>query len=249
MNSFRWNRILLVSSLLLVTAGKGDSILNHRASFTRPPALVIWAWERPEDLRFLPGGTGVAFLASTFQSRGETVTERPRMNQLLVSPGVRLLAVVRIETDRSGPSASIPQLASMIAARAALPHVEGLQIDFDARRSQREFFGALLRELRGQLPPTQSLSITALASWCQGDDWLRGLPIDYAVPMLFRLGPERELFRYAANGGHIFPEPLCRVAIGLSTDEPLSIPQAGSVFWFSPTTWSTAQFQRLGQPK
>jgi hypothetical protein len=210
----------------------------------------MWAWERPEDLRFLPGGTGVAILASTFQSRGGMVTERPRMNQLLVSTGVRLLAVVRIETDGRGiPSASIPQLAGMIAARAALPHVEGLQIDFDARRSQRESFGALLRELRGQLPPTQSLSITALASWCQGDDWLRGLPIDYAVPMLFRLGPERESFRYAAISGHTFPEPLCRAAIGLSTDEPLSIPQANSVFWFSPTPWSAAQFRKLGQPK
>src|ERR1035437_2553840 len=159
MNSLHWNRTLLVSSLLLATVGAGASILVHRASFTRPPALVMWAWERPEDLCFLPGGTGVAFLASTFQSRGGVVTERPRMNQLLVSPGVRLLAVVRIETDGRGiPSASIPQLASMIAARAALPHVEGLQIDFDARRSQREFFGALLRELRGQLLPTQSLS-------------------------------------------------------------------------------------------
>lgn len=30
------------------------------------PKLILWAWERPEDLRFIvPGATGVAFLAST----------------------------------------------------------------------------------------------------------------------------------------------------------------------------------------
>jgi hypothetical protein len=104
----------------------------------------------------------------------------------------------------------------------------------------------LLEELRRRLPPAQSLSITALASWCEGDDWLHGLPLDFAVPMLFRLGPERDSFR-AAVGEHAFHEPLCRGAAGLSTDEPLAVPHTDSIFWFSPTPWSAAQYRRLGE--
>lgn len=172
------------------------------------------------------------------------------MNPLVVPPGVRIIAVVRLESDsRAIPPEEIPQLADRITARAALPQVEGLQIDFDARRSQREWFAELLRELRRQLPPRQSLSMTALASWCQGDDWLQGLPIDYAVPMLFRLGPERDLFRSAAARGSVFREPLCRGAVGLSTDEPLSAPPVASVFWFSSTPWSAARYRQLGHSK
>ena len=32
------------------------------------------------------------------------------------------------------------------------------------------------------------LTITALASWCDGDDWIDGLPVADASPMLFRMG-------------------------------------------------------------
>jgi hypothetical protein len=250
MHTFRWNRIFIVPSLLIATLGAGDSIAFHRGAYTPPPALVLWAWERPEDLRFLPGGTGVAYLVSTIELRGGAVTEHPRMNPLVVPPGVRMMAVVRLESDgRVIPLENVPQLAGRITSRAALPQVEGLQIDFDARRSQREWFAELLRELHRQLPPRQSLSITALASWCQGDDWLHGLPIDYAVPMLFRLGAERDLFRSSAASGSVFPEPLCRSAVGLSTDEPLSAPPTASIFWFSATPWSAAQYRQLGHSK
>jgi len=53
-----------------------------------------------------------------------------------------------------------------------------VQIDFDARRSQRRFYVRLLRDLRRRMPPSLPLSITALASWCAYDDWLSGLPIE-----------------------------------------------------------------------
>jgi len=52
----------------------------------------------------------------------------------------------------------------------------------------------LLKHLRQQLPADLTLSMTALASWSQGDQWLRQsiarehLPVDYVVPMFFTMG-------------------------------------------------------------
>ena len=64
--------------------------------------------------------------------------------------------------------------------------VAALQVDFDARQSQREWYAGVLRRVRAQMPPQMPLSITALASWCSYDGyWLRTLPVDEAVPMLF----------------------------------------------------------------
>ncbi|HKX29107.1 MAG TPA: hypothetical protein VJ302_15540, partial [Blastocatellia bacterium] len=35
---------------------------------SRPPRIVLWAWERPENLEFIdPGRIGVAFLARTIR--------------------------------------------------------------------------------------------------------------------------------------------------------------------------------------
>ena len=74
---------------------------------------------------------------------------------------------------------------------ASRPGIAALQVDFDAKRSERGFYAALLRSLRSQMPPQLPLSIAALASWCSNDDWISGLPIDEAVPMLFRMEPDR----------------------------------------------------------
>ncbi len=46
--------------------------------------------------------------------------------------------------------------------------------------------------------------MTALASWCAGDDWLRDLPVDEAVPMLFRMGVEKNLFQRRLETGQRF---------------------------------------------
>src|SRR5262249_668293 len=47
------------------------------------PRVFLWAWERPEDLRFIDlREVGVAFLAETVYLRGERVVVRPRMQSL-----------------------------------------------------------------------------------------------------------------------------------------------------------------------
>lgn len=71
------------------------------------PQVFLWAWERPEDLRFVgaEGGVGVAFLAETIEIGAEGsgkgdlgVVMRPRRQPLRVDETTPLMAVVRIET-------------------------------------------------------------------------------------------------------------------------------------------------------
>lgn len=236
----RWHRTAaLVPLLLLAACGRRPDPL---AGF---PRVFVWAWERREDLRWLDTrSVGVAFLARTVCPQEDGVAVRPRMQALLAPPHTVLIAVVRVETGgpRGHPAcgADVPGTARAIADAAALPGVRALQVDFDAVASEREFYRALLQELRRRLPPRMPLSITALASWCEADTWMGGLPVDEAVPMLFRMGPDR----YAP--GSDFRSDLCRSSVGISTDElPSRIPSGRRVYVFNPRAWSADHLQAV----
>lgn len=169
------------------------------------PNLFFWAWERPEDLRFLESkNAGVAFLAKTIyvpgpnedprKDAGGSVFVRPRLQPLRVAPGTPLIAVVRIETRggrqpaaysvEDSPSSFRPvfapsqnqRLVDEILDLQKLPNIRAIQIDFDATLSERDSYTTLLKDLRRSLPASLPLSITALASWCIGDPWLEQLP-------------------------------------------------------------------------
>jgi len=231
------------------------------------PSMFFWAWERPEDLRFLSSqDVGVAFLAKTiYLSSGDTAdgspvgfTVRPRLQPLRVTASTPLIAVVRIETPfgqrrAAYNQASLPslkpvvypqarpnELASEIAQLYSLPSVRGIQIDFDATARERAFYSALLIELRRQLPSTFPVSITALASWCIGDPWLRQFPpgtIQEAVPMLFRMGPDAANVAHFLRSGSEFSVPACQTSLGLSTDEALSRNLLNANFAGVPSSW------------
>jgi hypothetical protein len=206
---------------------------------------MLWAWERPEDLTFIdPQKTGVAFLAKTVTLRGDTVVVRPRLQPLRLVPGTKLMAVVRIETDRSEPpSLSRGQLAQ--TARevcSSAKEVGFIQIDFDATASERNFYRSLLTQLRNELPAATALSVTALASWCAHDNWLSDLPIDEAVPMLFRLGVDQRQFQRRLETGQPFESRICHNSAGVSTDEPVNAPPANRLYIFSPEPWSKSSF-------
>jgi hypothetical protein len=177
---------------------------NERAALL--PNVTFWAWERPEDLRFLlPNQAGVAFLAKTISLGSAPANSsadsslafvvRPRLQPLRVTPGTQLIAVVRIENPstprtsfslqqnlsvaHSFPTYSDAQralLAKEIADLQSTPGVSAIQIDFDAPASAHAFYASLLQDVRRKLPPSMPLSITALASWCIGDPWLTQLP-------------------------------------------------------------------------
>jgi len=129
-------------------------------------------------------------------------------------------------------------VASVSVSAAKKRNADALQIDFDARQSQREFYRKLLTEIRSRLPREMPLSITALASWCAYDDWIGDLPVDEAVPMYFRMGPEH---RATEEVGWTYPvrEPLCMDRAGVSTDEAWpKLSKDTRVYVFHPRAWS-----------
>lgn len=213
------------------------SVIPHQSRFCMP-GVVIWAWERPEDLRFLDvRRTGVAFLGATAQiAPNGSIRFRPRTQSLLLPKGAAAIAVVRIE---SPAVYRIPNPAAMLAGLrtiAAEPNVEGLQIDYDARASERDFYRSLIQSMRRLTP--KPIGITALASWCTGDRWLDAEPIGEAVPMFFRMGgnERRDMF---------IESPICRSSIGLSLDEPWpgSRPASvGRIYLFNPHAWTQQDY-------
>ena len=135
------------------------------------PSVLLWAWERPEDLRFAPRlSVGVAALDRTITLRGSRIETALRRQRVLLDPTTPLVAVVRVEADREAARAADPaRVGEAIAAAAQRPGIRALQIDFDATASQRAFYAAVLSEVRHRLPRDLPLSMTALASWCAGD--------------------------------------------------------------------------------
>jgi hypothetical protein len=217
------------------------------ASAACAPPFMLWAWERPEDLSSIdPVTTGVAYLARTIRLRDGGFAVRSRLQPLAVPPGAHLVAVVRIEhaARRSGGADALPDpkaVAAVIAAMAR-PGVAAVQVDFDAARSERGFYRALLVEVRAALPPSTGLQMTALASWALGDRWIDGLPVDEVVPMLFRMGADdRVVRRHFADGGD-FGSPLARASLGIAIDEPRpAVPAGRRVYLFNPRPWSPAR--------
>src|SRR5262249_25558262 len=112
-------------------------------------------------------------------------------------------------------------------------------------RSQRDFYRDLLIDLRRQLPPGLPLSITALASWCSYDDWLRKLPIDEAVPMFFRMEPDRRRASTTLAAFRI-REPLCQASVGVSTAEAWPSDMDGKrIYVFPDNGWRVDSVARL----
>jgi hypothetical protein len=185
------------------------------------PARTLWSWERREDLRGLdPRRFAIAYLDQTLII-DLSVHRVARRNPIMLPIGAVRIPVVRIEPSRH----AVLNVANRQAAVQAIllsgeeRGIAALQIDFDATASERAFYRDVLTGVRQGMPAKLPLSITVLASWCSYDDWLSGLPVDEAVPMMFRMEPDR---RRASADGYDFAirEPLCRGAVGVSTSEP-----------------------------
>ena len=239
----------VIRSTVRKTPSRGGTTPGSVARLSALPPIILWAWERPEQLEFIdPKRVGVAFLSQTLYLRGDQVVAQPRRQPLNVPAGTRLIAVTRIEADRS-PALSSEQISRVvrrIGDVARSPEVIAVQVDFDATRSQQEFYHAMLVALRRELPGSTGLSITALASWCQGDNWMSDLPLDEAVPMLFRMGIERRQILSQLSSGANFNSTLCRNSAGISTDEPLTfIPRSARIYVFNTKPWSSIAMQKV----
>jgi len=226
-------------------------VSGHEKRLAQMPRVVLWAWERPTDLTFIdPRKTAVAFLARTIYLRGDDVFTRPRLQPLKLPEGVTVIAVARIESDATAkPEFSNEQVGKSVAAiteMVSLPNVSSLQIDFDATKSERGFYREIINEVRRHLPERVGLSITALASWCMDDDWLSDLPIDEAVPMLFRMAADGKQIANRLDAGEEFTAPLCRQSCGVSTDEPRArLSSWRRLYVFSPDPWTESSVRSI----
>lgn len=225
--------VVLISAALFALTRQAP-----RDPLPQVPRIMIWAWERPEKLDFInPREAGVAFLARTVTVRGASVAVRPRLQPLVVAPGTVMMAVVRIESQNPETSARIDVEHAVLDA-TELRGVGALQLDYDAKASERDFYRALIQDLRRILPASMPLSITALASWCEHDDWISSLPVNEAVPMLFRMGADP--YR---PGGELL-SGKCQSSVGISTDEPLAeFPRGRRVYIFHPRSWSREELR------
>jgi hypothetical protein len=244
-------RCVSFAPLLLLVFLVADQNIAARARMpVNMPPLVLWAWDRDDDFSFIDSrDTAVAYLAATLTLRGETVFLTPRHNPLSPPKGTRLVAVAHVEIDRHKPpvvsDAQARDLAETLAAlREYLPG-EFLQIDFEARSSQRAFYVKAVAALRQRIPDAV-LSATALTSWCLHERWTESLAVEEVVPMFFRMGPDRPRIRkYFADGGD-FRSANCRTSIGVATDElPPAIPPGRRIYAFSPRRWNAETYATL----
>jgi len=181
------------------------------------------------------------YAATVSLREGEVVWQR-RLHPIALPPQARVTAVVHFEPgDRALDDGLRAYLVDKISALPA----EAIQIDYEAPLSQRELLRALIADLRRALPRTR-LSMTALASWCLFDDWLRELPVDEVVPMVYRMGHDREPVRRWLDEGRDFRVPLCRKAVAVSlADPPPRLPAGRRVYYFAPRSWSEAELGEI----
>ncbi|MDT8397077.1 MAG: hypothetical protein RQ899_00470 [Pseudomonadales bacterium] len=210
------------------------------------PVFHLWAWQRPEDLSFIdPTDTKLALLTGSITLDGERMGVTPRENPVIYPDGTEVIAVIRLEASGQYGMETAGRLADTIIEISAPFNPVEYQIDFDARQTQREFYRLLLTQLRRRLDG-RALSITALASWCFHDDWISGLPIDSAVAMLYRMGPETATIRQKLSSGGQFPVTICLHNAGYSTDEPLApVKELQRIFLYHPLPWSERRFKEF----
>jgi hypothetical protein len=233
--------------ILLLPACQTRIPTRDRADEINHPKIFLWAWERPENLEFIdPKRFGVAFLSQTLVLKGDRVVYSPRLQPLKVTPETRLIAVTRIESSKTtGDRAELSheqktKLVELVLKTRELKNISAIQIDFDAAVSEREFYRSFLEDLRKQLPDNVPLSMTALASFCLGDRWLSDLPVDEAVPMIFRMGLDDKSIKSFLAGGGDFGEPLCRKSYGIALDEPVEMKFEASrrIYVFNARPWT-----------
>lgn len=212
-----------------------------------PSTLILWAWERPEDLRFAGTAAEVAVQTGFVELAGDRLLARGRRFPLK-SAARPSTALVHVQIDHDRPLVWDPSMRARTAAAilhyaAAIP-ARRVQLDFEVRRSERSVLLDVIADVRRALPPGTLLSMTALASWCDTEGWLERVPVDEIVPMLFRMTAGGEALRKRLAAGGDFRNPRCRTALGVATDSPIPRAPAGRrVYLFSPRSWTAAEFE------
>jgi hypothetical protein len=237
----KWVSIFLVVIFVVIVA-----ILGYHKN-----KIYVWAWERPEDLRFLSNiknSNNVVYYAGGIVIKNGQLDIQPRINSLLIAQGARLTPVVRIDNfDKSSVFTDqlLQKIENFIVTVCQRPDIVGCQVDFDARTSEYISYTKLLNSIKKRLPENVPLSITALVSWCDKFSWLNDTSINFAVPMFYRLGPDKERIQNDNVGSTFMKSPKCQSAVGLSTDEVFpnrKYIKGKDIYLFNPQSWTKENF-------
>lgn len=219
------------------------------------PKVFLWVWRYDADMRWIDSTRyGVAYLAGTIKIGKAGIINRPRLNSLKVPDNTEVEAVVRVET-LPGTILDLNQTASSknaIIKLVPLKNIDALQIDFDATRSQRQFYKRLACQVREDLPEAIPLKMTALASWTLFDRWTGNMPVRSVIPMFFRMGKDRRRVLESLEKGMV-KDTDC---IGLAVDEPdvfeaikkkNLLKNFKRVYLFSPDGWDKTQSREFAE--
>ncbi|MEO7178319.1 MAG: hypothetical protein ABIW83_05705 [Allosphingosinicella sp.] len=234
-------RTLLILAALLLAG-------SCRPAPRTPSPLILWAWERPEDLRFAGASAQIAVQTGFVELAGNGLQARGRRFPLKAAAAPST-ALVHVQIDHRRPLEWTPPLrartsAAILHYAAAIP-ARRVQLDFEVRASERAVLLDILADLRLGLPQGTSLSMTALASWCDTEGWLERVPVDEIVPMLFRMTTGGEALRKRLAAGGDFRNPRCRAALGVASDSPIArAPPGRRVYLFNPRSWTAAEFEQ-----
>lgn len=248
---------IAIAALLLLFTRFGERRWGADTPVDDLPRLMLWAWERPVNIPSLDTTTtGVAYYAGSIYVTPDSVEPCKRVNTLSVPRGTRLLPVVRIESGgTAGSSLSKLQVQAHAVAGMLRDVVQSdahhaIQIDYDATLSERPFYSQVIRELRHMTGTSAHIEITALASWCVSDPWIDSLPVDAAVPMLFRMGKEQAEIMQAFSTGKGLRSRLAAGLLGVSLDEPMPLDAASRrLYVFNPGPWSEPALHHvIGNP-
>ncbi len=206
-------------------------------------AAIAWLWKDASVPAFSRGA--VAVVDRHIWLAGDKVLVRPGARPRALPRTTQVIPVVHVEIDPLHPPAGLRQAGPVIldAMRAASrASTSGwVQLDLEARPSQRVDYRDLVRTIRAALPHEIKLSVTALAWWCRSAPWLDGLAADEVVPMFFRMGRDNAALRGLVASQPAVLHPLCRAgSAGFSRQE--AFPRAVTTryrraYWFDETAW------------
>jgi hypothetical protein len=204
---------------------------------------VAWLWDEAR----LPAWSSheAAVLQRHILLSGEDIRTRPRMRWPALPPSALVTPVLHVEVSIVNPPRNIENSRAIIINAlldaAAVSTSGWVQLDMEAKPSQREFYRSLVQELRARLPARLKLSVTALAWWCRSPAWLDGLAADEVVPMFFRMGKDSAAMRQIVERAPSTLHASCRAgSAGFSPQEafaPGVAARYAKTYWFDRRAW------------
>lgn len=217
------------------------------AVYEPPPPAIVWMWK---DASVPSWSTSrVAVVDRHILLSGDRISQRRGAQPRRLPKEASVIPVVHVELDLLRPAANLRTASPLIIEamhKAARATTSGwVQLDLEARPSQRADYRTLVADIRAALPANIKFSVTALAWWCRSPAWLDGLAADEVVPMFFKMGRDGEAVRALVAGQPDALHPVCRKgSAGFSRQElfaPAVISRYARTYWFDYHGWRKTQ--------